>query len=981
MSAAGALRSSLAEAAGTDAVTDREIDRLAMAHDASHYLLVPDAVVTPTSADQVARIMAAAARLDRPLTFRSGGTSLSGQALTDSILVDTRSRFRGIEILDGGERVRVEPGITVRQVNAHLARHGRRLGPDPASEIACTIGGVIANNSSGMACGTELNTYRTLESMVVVLPSGTVIDTSAHDADARLAALEPDIHAGLTHLRDRVRADPASVATIRRLFSMKNTMGYSLNAFLDFDAPAQILAHLLVGSEGTLGFVASAVFRTVPILPRAATGLLTFPSLSAATAALPQLVETGLATIELMDAASLRVAQADPGAPRWLAQLQVHEHAALLVEQQAGDDETLERTRAETASVARGLELATPFALTTEPETRAALWHLRKGLYTAVAASRPSGSNALLEDIAVPVPALLATCRSLTGLFAEHGYRDSVIFGHAKDGNIHFMLAERFDDASMLRRYRAFTDDMVDMVLEAGGVLKAEHGTGRMMAPFVERQYGAELYDVIRSVKTLIDPGALLNPGVIVAADGASYTDDLKTAPSVEAEVDRCVECGYCEPVCPSKDLTMTPRRRIVIRREIAAAEARGDTGLAGRLRQDYQYDGVDTCAVDGMCQVACPVLINTGDLVRRLRAEQSGSAQNSGWAAAAEHWDAAGRAIGTALTVAKALPAPVVTAATRVARAALGAENVPLYEAGLPGGGARRSRVARSRGASVLARSRGASVMGPASGDADAAGLGQVAPVAVYFPACIGTMFGPAEGGEGVMPALLSLCERAGVRLVIPDGIDGLCCGTPWKSKGMLDGYRSMTERVLERLWAASGNGALLVVCDASSCTEGLVTMLRLAADGGGDTRARFSSLRFVDSVDFAVEHLLDRLTVTNPIDSLALHPTCSSTQLGSVAALQTIAETISDDVVVPVEWGCCGFAGDRGLLHPELTASATAAEAAEIAARDVAEYASTNRTCELGMTGATGRPYRHVLELLERATRPNVGVRDEGE
>ncbi|AWB93967.1 FAD-binding oxidoreductase [Aeromicrobium chenweiae] len=889
----------------------------------------------PESAADIAQLFRASHAQNIPVTFRSGGTSLSGQAVTDGLLVDTRRAFRTISVLDGGGRVTVQPGATVRQVNLRLTRLGRKLGPDPASESACTIGGVVANNSSGMACGTEQNTYRTLESLVYVLPSGTLVDSAHPDADTRLARDEPELYAGLTALRDRVRGDATSTGTIRRLFAMKNTMGYSVNAFVDFTRPVDILTHLMVGSEGTLGFVAEATFHTVELMPAAATGLAIFADLADATAALPALVDAGLATIELMDATSLRVAQQLPDAPAELTGLTVQAHAALLIELQAADAKGLDELTARSARVLDTLPLVAPVELTRDPASRARLWHIRKGLYTAVAEARSPGTTALLEDVVVPVAELGATCEELIGLFDEHGYENSVIFGHAKDGNIHFMLNERFDNPASLERYRRFTEDMVELVLAHGGSLKAEHGTGRIMAPFVRRQYGDELYDVMTQVKSLCDPRGLLNPGVVLSDDPDAYLRDLKMVPTVESEVDRCVECGYCEPVCPSKDLTMTPRQRIVVRREMRAAEQSGDLDLLAELRNDYEYDGVETCAVDGMCQTACPVAINTGDLVRRLRQENAGAIGQAAWKSAAKHWDGVSRLGGAALTMADAVPAPLATGATKAGRAVLGTDTVPLYDAGLPRGGAKRVP------------------------------LQTADPVAVYFPACINSMFGPAGDGDGVSAAFLALCERAGVGVVVPDGIGSLCCGTPWKSKGFSDGFEQMSGDVLPTLWRATQGGRLPVVCDASSCTEGLDTMRRLAAEGD------FASLRFVDAVSFVREHVLNRVSVTAPVASIALHPTCSSRQLGMDGDLVAVAAAISSDAFVPDDWGCCAFAGDRGLLHPELTASATAPEATEVNGRQFAAYASTNRTCEIGLSRATGHEYRHILELLEQATR----------
>ena len=923
-------------------VKTRAIDLHANAHDASHFLLIPQAVVTAGSAAEVGGLLRASAAQGVPLTFRSGGTSLSGQAVTDGVLVDVRRNFRDIEVLDDGARVRVQPGVTVRALNARLTRYGRKFGPDPASEAACTIGGVVANNSSGMNCGTVDNTYRTLESLTVVLPSGTVIDTGAADADRKLRALEPELYEGLVRLAERVRINADSVDRIRQQFSMKNTMGYGLNSLLDFRTPVDIMAHLIVGSEGTLGFVAEAVFRTIPRLQHAAAGLLVFPDLEAANAALPALVETGAATIELMDALSLKVGQALKGTPAVVQDLTVRDHAALLVEYSAGSAGHLAELQGHGEGILPGLGLSAAARFTGDARERGQLWQLRKGLYASVAGARPQGTTALLEDIVVPVPVLGRTCRELIRLFDKYNYSNSVIFGHAKDGNVHFMLTDGFSTAAELDRYSAFTEDMVDLVLAEGGSLKAEHGTGRVMAPYVRRQYGDELYDVMRSIKRLFDPAAMLNPGVLMDEDPLAHLRHIKTAPPVAEEVDRCVSCGYCEPVCPSKDITLTPRQRIVTLRAIESARLAGDTALVKELEKDYEYESVDTCAVDGMCQTACPVDINTGSLVKRLRKADAGPLANGAWNAAAKHWEGVTRGASLALTVVDKLPAAAIAPPNKAARAVLGTDTVPLYSAELPGGGSVRKRPTPA---------------GPVD--------------AVYFPACVGTMFGPAgasqgAGERGVQYSFEQLCTRAGLTLLVPDGIDGLCCGTPWSSKGMAAGQETMREKTLAALREATRDGELPIVCDASSCTEGLRQAVESDVPAAGQR-----ALRMVDAVDFAAERILPRLPGHAKLESLALHPTCSSTRLGLNDALEAVAGAVADRVEVPENWGCCAFAGDRGMLHPELTASATAKQAAEVVAMGAAAHASCNRTCELGMTRATGAQYRHVLELLEEVTR----------
>ena len=906
---------------GLDAssVRTRAIDRAAYAADASHYLLTPQAVITADSELAVARILAACSAERLPLTFRSGGTSLSGQAGGSGVLVDVRRGFRRIDVLDDGLRVRVSPGTTVRAVNAALLPHGRILGPDPASEAACTIGGVVANNSSGMACGTEGNAYRTLESLRFILPSGTVVDTADTDADARLAHDEPDLHSGLSRLATELRSSAHLRSEIERLFAIKNTMGYGVNAFLDYQTPAEILGRLIVGSEGTLAFVASATFHTLPRLPHAATALMVLPHLDAATDVLPTLISSGPAAVELLDTRSLQVAARQPRAVAAITNIDLTTQAALLVEYQASSPEELGDLVATAGPLLNG---AQP---TSDSATRADLWHIRKGLYATVAGARRSGTTALLEDIAVPVPSLTATCNDLNTVFAKYGYEDTVIFGHAKDGNIHFMLNEDFGDIAGVQRYAAFTDTMVDIVLEHRGTLKAEHGTGRVMAPYVERQYGPALYAVMRELKTLCDPHGVLNPGVIITDDHDAHLQQLKQVPSVEPEIDRCVECGFCEPVCPSRDLTLTPRQRIVARRAEVSARTAGDRQSADAIRDDFRYDAIETCAADGMCQTACPVGIDTGSFVRGVRAGAQGRIAQSGGRSAARHWKGVTRIAAGGMTAAKSAPR-LATSSSDIARKVVGEDIVPQWSSDLPEGGSPRR------------------------------GRPEEAAEVLLMPSCTGAIFG---GSASAADAFVQLCERAGVRVRIPDAVGSLCCAMPWSSKGLTDGAALMAQRLATEFRASSPSDSVTIVTDAASCTEGLMKSL---PDSG---------FTIEDAVPFVARKVLPRLQPRTIVQRLALHPTCSSTRSGSNEALRALAEAVAEEVFVPPSWGCCGFAGDRGLLHPELTDAATRAQAEEV--RDFAAdaHASCNRTCELGMSRATGATYQHVLTLLERATR----------
>lgn len=872
----------------------REIDRYAYAHDASHYLLIPDSISTPAAVSEISDLLSRHSKSGVPVTFRSGGTSLSGQSLSDSVLVDTRKNFKKIEILDGGKKITVQPGITVREINNRLKQYGYKFGPDPASEIAATVGGVIANNSSGMVCGTSENAYKTIISAIIIFSDGSSLDTSSEDAAQRFKELQPNLFSLIERERERIQGSPHLRKEIERQYRGKNTMGYSLNAFIDFSNPVDILLHLMVGSEGTLAYIAEATFETIPLKPFAATNLLIFNSLKAANESLSALVNSGAAAIELLDKTSLQVSQRETRAMPELKALLVKEHAALIVEYQELTNDRLQERAALSKAVISQLALATPAISAETLSLRNDLWHIRKGLYATVAGARKPGTTALLEDVAVPVTSLAATCEKLIELFAEHQYHDSVIFGHAKDGNIHFMLNEDFREVSSQNRYRDFTEEMVDLILDFGGTLKAEHGTGRVMAPFVRKQFGDELYEVMVALKRAFDPQGILNPDVIITENSAIHLTNYKISPTVEAEVDRCVECGFCEQSCPSKSLTLTPRQRITTRRAAASANASGDKKLASALNSAFLYDGIDTCAVDGMCAISCPVGINTGDLVRNLRSTQSSSLQRWLWETAARYWSPFLRLSRSGIRIASIVP--------------------------------------KFRGVKLVAGAKRTPNVIP---DADL----------VYLPSCTNELFGPTN-----QLLFVNLCESAGLKVYIPSGISSICCGTPWKSKGMTAGSAVVSEHN-SQLATQLQSLNIPIVTDSPSCTDGFNNSLE--------------NLKVLDTTEYLSRVLISKLPIKK-IERVVVHPTCSSAKIDENASLLTVAHAIANEVIVPPNWGCCAFAGDRGLLHPELTESATAAEAEYVKSVKSEYFISNNRTCEMAMTAAVGSTYVSVLQLL---------------
>ncbi len=926
-------------------ILSRPIDLIRFATDASPYRLFPKVVVLARTVEDIQLLFAYAHLNAIPITFRAAGTSLSGQAQGDGILVEVLRNWIGCTVEDGGRVLRSLPGTILSRANAALKPYGYRLGPDPGSKTAASIGGVIANNASGMCCGTVEDSYQTVRSLKIVLPSGTVVDTGAAGADEALAQAEPEIVAGLTEIRDAILADPQVGELIRSKYRIKNTTGYTMKAFLDGRTPVEILQRLMIGSEGTLGFIAEAVFDTVPDDKHLLTSLMIFPDMRAACDAVAPFVAAGAAAVELLDRASIRAVQGRPGVPdRWH-----HLPAAataLLVEFRDPSPEDSARSEAVAIDVLSGLTLLEPTDFTRDPRKAAAYWVIRNGLLASVGGARPTGSSFILEDVCFPPERLAEGALALQALFAKHKY-EGVIFGHASAGNLHFLITPQLRQDVDIRHFDGFLRDVVDMItIDFAGSLKAEHGTGRNIAPFVEQEWGRAVTDLMRAVKLVIDPHGILSPGVVLSDDPDSHLDHLKSAPTIESVADRCIECGFCESVCPSRRVTTTPRQRIAVRREMMRQPS--GSPVAESLARTYSFDAVETCAGDGMCAIACPVSINTGDLMKEFRVKAHNEPAERVALIIARRYRAMERmgrvAVRTAHRTRKVSGTDaLVSGVTETGRVVVSHDVLPTWLPELPKAAPGKLPETAREGAR-----------------------------AVYFPACINRIFGNPESlaDRPALPSVfVALSMRAGVPVWIPPDVPGTCCGTVWHSKGYDRGNTYMANKVVDLLWKWTDSGELPIVVDASSCAYGLrhevVPYLEDRA------AARHGRMRVVDSVEWARAELLPRLQVRQKVGSALVHDTCSARHMGLTQALVDIAGALADEVTVPIYDTCCGMAGDRGMLHPSLVDTASVEQAAEIGDRTFDVCLSSNRTCEVGMTRAMGREYSSFLYLLESATR----------
>ena len=916
-------------------IKTRLIDRVTFACDAGFYHLIPRAVVQPATESEIAGLFRLMRELEVPIVFRAAGTSLSGQSITDGILVDISRYWRQVKAVEQGERVCVQPGVIGSHVNRVLRPFGKKMGPDPASINAAMMGGILSNNSSGMCCGVKFNSYHTLAHLRFIMPDGKVYDTRVNGDKGRFMKEQSLVVRSLQEQRARILSQPELAQKIRAKYKMKNTVGYSLNALLDFEDDFDSFVHLLIGAEGTLAFIAEAELHTLPDLPSKSAALLFFKSIQEACEAIQPLADAGAVALELMDRAALRSVEKMNGIPDVVAKLP-NGAAALLCEFQANDEQELKSILDDAHPVIQHLDLLDAPEFTHSEKQRLLYWKVRKGMFPSVGAVRKRGTTVILEDVAFPVPRLAEAVSDLQGLFRDFDYDNAIIFGHAKDGNLHFVITQTLDTKGEVDRYDHFLREVVTLVCEKyNGSLKGEHGTGRNMAPFVEAEWGGDAYEIMKALKEAVDPAGLLNPGVIINKDSEAHLHNLKEMPGVEEIVDKCIECGYCESHCPSRDLTMTPKRRIVLRRELARQQKAGNTRAVQELQRDYVYQGIETCAADGLCAVDCPVDINTGDLIKELRhKEHSTKAENRALKLS--------RSFGRAESLFRSVLQIAKTSEKLI---------TPTGVSGI------------SKGLKWLFPSM-PEWMSEISAPPQYKGREDENPEVVYFSTCVSRMMAGSNAGEPCLQDIfLQLCDRARVSVRFPFELPGYCCGQVFSSKGYDQAARETEIKLVRAMWEWSEHGKIPIVSDFTSCTYTLIDHAHLLPK---EEKYYCDNMRWIDSITFAKETLLPNLKILNPKASVALHPVCSAIKLGLQDQFKTIAEACAEDVFIPPHSGCCGMAGDRGLIYPELTESATSEEIEDLDGRNFDGYYASGKTCEIGLSHTSGKDYQHILYLI---------------
>ncbi len=906
----------------SDRIYTDDLRRLVWGTDAGFYRHVPEVVIRSKSETEVSRLLAAAYESGLPVTFRAAGTSLSGQTVTDGILIVAGKHWEHYSIAPDASTITLQPGLVGKRVDEILAPLGRTFSPDPASKGSAMVGGIVMNNASGMSCGTHANSDRVLRSLRLVLADGTVLDTGDADSRGKFRQTHPEMIAAIERLRDQVQADEQLVARIRRKYAIKNVMGLNLLPLAIYSDPFEIITHLMVGSEGTLGFASEFTMDTGHLYPHSASAMLYFDDMRRACECVVALKKAQVECAEILDSKSLEASGDTTG----------RDLTAILVRTSADTPEQLQQNIDRLNGVLSTFTLYVPARFTTDPAEVGRYWAIRSGIFPIVAGERPLGTTVIIEDVAFHIDDLPDATVELKQLLIDCGYADSCIYGHALEGNYHFVIAQSFDTPEEVARYRNLMEQVVKLVVDRyDGSLKAEHGTGRNMAPFVKREWGEQAYGIMREIKRIFDPKGILNPGVIFNDDPECYVKHIKPLPKTNDHIDRCMECGFCEVNCVSSGLTLSSRQRIIAQREIARLHASGaDPERLLSLERDYRYYGEQTCAGDGLCSTSCPIKINTADLTHDLREQGNGAMVRRIGAFAANHLNGVRQGIRLALYAADAAHAIIGDRGVNSVGRFMNRFGAPLWTPSLP-----KPRSTCSAAKSIPSKKK-----------------------VVYFPSCLNQTMGRSSDGSrpDLIDKVMGLLTKAGWQVILPEKMKAMCCGMIWESKGMPDIADAKTAELEAALLQASDGGRLPVICDQSPCLHRM--------------KQHFKQIKPIELLEFIHDYVADDLLFTPTDEPVAVHLTCSTRLMGIDSKVVALARRCSTRVVLPEGVGCCGFAGDKGFTQPELNAYALRHLRQAIEQAGVRRGFSNSRTCEIGLSTHSGVPYQSLVYLIDEVT-----------
>ena len=917
-----------------DRVYTDHLRRYAYGVDASCYSYLPKVVVKAEDEREVRRLIRLCQQCGTPFTFRAAGSSLSGQCSSEDVLIVCNDGFKKMEVIDDGKALKCECGVIGSDANDLLKPYNRKIGPDPATLATALVGGILNNNSSGMCCGTAQNSYKTIRSIRVVLLDGTVLDTSDKKSIEQFLREKPQMVEDILQLRKEILADEELTHLIHHKYKIKNTTGYGLNSLVDFEDIIDIINHLFIGSEGTLGFVSEIVYNTVEDVPHKGCGLMFFSTLNDASLAVVALANMGrekVVAAEMMDYQSLKAVQTLDNVPDFVREVP-EGTSAILFQTESYSKEIVDENLAFIKEQLKDIPTAIPSLYSQDPKEYDSWWAIRKGILPIVGGQRRKGTTVITEDVCFQIEDFTKGIEMLTELFHKYDFVDGgVIFGHALSGNVHFNITPDFSDPKDTKNFGDLVKEMSERVSGFGGSLKAEHGTGRMVAPFIEMEWGRKAYEINRRIKAIFDPTRILNPDVMITDDPDVYKKNLKAQCVIDDAFTICMECGFCEKNCPSRNLTLTPRQRIALLRETKRLENEGNFAVANELKKGYEYFGVETCAACSMCKGLCPLSIDTAQIalsMRRIDPPAPGLAKKiyDNFSSTLEMCRA-----GVSL---EGIAGSIITqkAISKITEGLHGVTGVTPY---VPKTTPKANRYKLKN---------------------------RIKPTnfekVVYFSTCANRAFRQNQGYDdqrSLQQVVESLCNKAQIDIIYPEHIENLCCGLSFEN------YDDVHERAVkdlhDALMKASQNGKYPIVIDHSACFN--------------HAFKHMPDLEINDISEFLCKFVVPRLDITKCDERVLVHKQCKIKVLGKSQYIEDLARLCSDHVFNIKSFACDGFAGQKGFFTPELNKSATKDLAGEIAEYGATLGVSSSSTCEIGLGESGGIPFVGVAFLLDRCSK----------
>ena len=917
-----------------DRVYTDHLRRYAYGVDASCYSYLPKVVVKAEDEREVRRLIRLCQQCGTPFTFRAAGSSLSGQCSSEDVLIVCNDGFKKMEVIDDGKALKCECGVIGSDANDLLKPYNRKIGPDPATLATALVGGILNNNSSGMCCGTAQNSYKTIRSIRVVLLDGTVLDTSDKKSIEQFLREKPQMVEDILQLRKEILADEELTHLIHHKYKIKNTTGYGLNSLVDFEDIIDIINHLFIGSEGTLGFVSEIVYNTVEDVPHKGCGLMFFSTLNDASLAVVALANMGrekVVAAEMMDYQSLKAVQTLENVPDFVREVP-EGTSAILFQTESYSKETVDENLAFIKEQLKDIPTAIPSLYSQDPKEYDSWWAIRKGILPIVGGQRRKGTTVITEDVCFQIEDFTKGIEMITELFHKYDFVDGgVIFGHALSGNVHFNITPDFSDPKDTKNFADLVEEMSERVSGFGGSLKAEHGTGRMVAPFVEMEWGRKAYEINRRIKAIFDPERILNPDVMITDDPDVYKKNLKAQCVIDDAFTICMECGFCEKHCPSRNLTLTPRQRIALLRETKRLENEGNFTLASELRKGYEYFGVDTCAACSMCKGLCPLSIDTAQIALSMRRIDPPAPE-----LAKKIYDN----FSTTLQMCRAgvslegIAGSIITqkAISKITEGLHGVTGVTPY---VPKTTPKANRYKLKN---------------------------RIKPTnfekVVYFSTCANRAFKPNQGYDddrSLQQVVESLCNKAHIDIIYPQHIENLCCGLSFEN------YDDVHERAVkdlhDALMKASQNGKYPIVIDHSACFN--------------HAFKHMPDLEINDISEFLCKYVVPHLDIEKCDERVIVHKQCKIKSLNKSQYIEDLARLCTDHVFNIKSFACDGFAGQKGFFTPELNKSATKDLAGEIAEYGATLGVSSSSTCEIGLGENGGIQFVGVAFLLDRCSK----------